>query len=207
MEPHLFGNPVVQFNKKAKKRPYDKADYLKNRDRILARQKIWQAANPEKIKAYRAASREKIHTSAKAWRERNPDKVKIYQTNPKRIAYKKIWNLENRANSKAYREVNRIKLRDGRLKRQFGISLEQFEKIFDAQGQKCLICKTSKFTRHGPVVDHCHIAGHVRGILCHRCNIMIGLARNSPEVMVSAAKYLSKELIFNHNMGRYSSRD
>ncbi|GGN35817.1 hypothetical protein FHR83_006243 [Actinoplanes campanulatus] len=40
------------------------------------------------------------------------------------------------------------------------------------------------------VVDHCHLSGRVRGLVCNNCNGMIGLARDRPEILRAGADYL-----------------
>jgi Recombination endonuclease VII len=61
------------------------------------------------------------------------------------------------------------------LKTQFGISLEDYEKILESQNGVCAICgggagrKNSRFA-----VDHDHETGRVRGLLCLYCNTRLG---------------------------------
>ena len=60
------------------------------------------------------------------------------------------------------------------LKKLYGLTLESFDEMLKAQGGVCAICKqtdkTGKF-----LVDHDHETGKVRGLLCRRCNHIIGL--------------------------------
>lgn len=57
----------------------------------------------------------------------------------------------------------------------------------------CAICGTTdwggRFKR--PHVDHCHETNKVRGILCNTCNVGLGLFKDNPTLLRSAAKYLS----------------
>jgi len=86
------------------------------------------------------------------------------------------------------------------LKTQYGLTVEMFDAIWKRQGGKCanpgcrsvLAKGTAKFA-----VDHCHKAGHVRGILCTGCNTSIGSLGNSVRRTLGLAKYLSREIIFN----------
>lgn len=41
-------------------------------------------------------------------------------------------------------------------------------------------------------VDHDHISGHVRGLLCRNCNSAIGLLRDDPELIRRAANYVER---------------
>jgi hypothetical protein len=42
-------------------------------------------------------------------------------------------------------------------------------------------------------IDHCHKTGEVRGLLCHKCNSILGYANDSIELLANAIKYLSKD--------------
>lgn len=60
------------------------------------------------------------------------------------------------------------------LKENYGITIEDYDRILASQGGKCAICKGGTSKRHF-AVDHNHKSGNVRGLLCARCNT--GLAR------------------------------
>jgi hypothetical protein len=67
------------------------------------------------------------------------------------------------------------------------MSLEDWKTLFDAQGGVCAICGV---VPQRPVVDHCHNTGKVRGILCDTCNRCMGLLKDDPDLLMSAAAYL-----------------
>lgn len=76
-----------------------------------------------------------------------------------------------------------------RLKRLYGLSVEQYDAMLSAQNGQCALCETTeagvKGVRHNTmVVDHCHATGKVRGLLCGSCNIWLGnleeLLRRAP---------------------------
>ncbi len=66
------------------------------------------------------------------------------------------------------------------------------------QGGVCAICKKeetkiSKYgTRHKLSYDHDHITGKFRGLLCSRCNIFLGYARDDIELLQNAKEYLDE---------------
>lgn len=71
------------------------------------------------------------------------------------------------------------KARDSTLKRKFGISLEDYNKIFEEQNGLCAICGLPEKTIIGDKtiilgVDHNHLTKKVRGLLCSDCNTSIG---------------------------------
>jgi hypothetical protein len=84
------------------------------------------------------------------------------------------------------------------LKRYYGISVNDYAKMYHKQDGKCAIChqpETNK-DRHGNIrvlaVDHCHETGAVRELLCYCCNSMLGQARDKVEVLLAGAEYLKK---------------
>lgn len=79
-----------------------------------------------------------------------------------------------------------------KLKCTYGITLEQYERMLISQGGVCAICKAvPDANREWPLdVDHDHVTGRVRGLLCGPCNMLCGRLEN--EARISAClKYLS----------------
>lgn len=73
----------------------------------------------------------------------------------------------------------------------YGITLEDYDRMFEAQGGVCAICGEPPGERKLHV-DHKHGTKHIRGLLCGRCNIGIGQFRESEELMRKAIDYLAK---------------
>jgi Recombination endonuclease VII len=81
-----------------------------------------------------------------------------------------------------------------------GLTLEEFEQLFDAQGRKCPICLVDNLVEKtgsqegsmGWNIDHCHMTGEVRFILCAPCNRGLAAFRDDPEIMKRAAELLEK---------------
>lgn len=79
--------------------------------------------------------------------------------------------------------------RDYTLRSRYSITLEQFEEMLHKQGYRCLICECKvKLELFG--VDHCHVTGKVRGILCRACNAGLGHFKDNPKVVARALLYL-----------------
>lgn len=79
------------------------------------------------------------------------------------------------------------------IKRRYGLTIEQYTQILDSQNQVCAICLRSDVGRINSrrlFVDHDHKTGRVRGILCYKCNTLIGHALDSPEILKKAIVYL-----------------
>lgn len=76
--------------------------------------------------------------------------------------------------------------------RKYGMRLPDLESLLLFQAQRCRICWTSEPAGKGSFhVDHCHETGRVRGLLCGRCNVGLGMFRESPGLMAAATEYLS----------------
>ena len=86
--------------------------------------------------------------------------------------------------------------RERHLKRKYGISIEQYNKMFYEQGGKCKICgcmKNKNKRQYFMNVDHCHETGKVRGILCSKCNIILGGANDDVSILYKAIEYIKNE--------------
>ncbi len=108
----------------------------------------------------------------------------------KSCSYKatRAWKAEN---PKAWERS----ARRSHLKMKYGITVEEFDRLFDSQGRKCAICgeenlKDARGFR--PHVDHCHQTGKVRGILCGRCNKGIGALQDDSRIIRRALDYLER---------------
>lgn len=73
-------------------------------------------------------------------------------------------------------------------RRRFRITEDVFARMCEEQGWKCLICKDDLGNR--AALDHCHATDRLRGILCKHCNTGLGMFRDRPEALRSAAEYL-----------------
>lgn len=114
---------------------------------------------------------------------------KIYRRHKCKACYKK----EAKANFKSFHRKN-VKYSHGTtLKRKYGMTVADYEKMFEDQNGLCKICNSpapqTKKSNHFHV-DHCHTTGKIRGLLCHRCNSVLGFARDSIPVLEEAINYL-----------------
>jgi hypothetical protein len=107
----------------------------------------------------------------KRWREANPDRIK--------------------AVSDRYRISHPLHSRRTRLKK-YGLTLEKYDVLLAAQSGVCAICGTPEPGGKGWSfsVDHDHLTGRVRALLCNVCNIRVGVLE-SPWAMLGHA-YLAR---------------
>ena len=113
-------------------------------------------------------------------------------------AYSKKYRSKNaeiiKEKKKLYRKEKPEIERSRHLKKQFGISIQEYNSLFTKQGCKCAICRATKVgnTQHKHMhVDHCHKTGKIRGILCSKCNTLLGMARDSIKILKAAIGYLA----------------
>jgi hypothetical protein len=100
----------------------------------------------------------------KSWRESNENKVQQYRA-------KDQWTLKKRCS-------------------RHGITEEEFWSIYQEQDGCCPVCD-KEIQAEESAVDHNHVTGEVRGILCKKCNRALGLLGDSPSTMLRASNYLS----------------
>jgi hypothetical protein len=112
---------------------------------------------------------------------------------PTYIKNRKIW-ADNYKNKDKKRFLDLHRWRVIRLK--YGISKDDYYNILGSQGGGCAVCKSKAQVGSNKDVyldvDHDHVTGRVRGLLCRRCNTSIGKFEDSTELLVCAAKYLDK---------------
>jgi hypothetical protein len=84
------------------------------------------------------------------------------------------------------------------LKAQHGIGLRTYRKLLAEQSGKCAICRQVETARlKGKIrdlaVDHNHETGRIRGLLCFRCNVLLGQAEDNVELLQEAIAYLEDD--------------
>lgn len=125
-----------------------------------------------------------MKTAAKDYYLANPD----YQKNKGRE-----WREANPERVLAYRKANRRRAYLTESTRRYGITPAQFQEMFAAQDEKCATCAKpfdwgDKQTK--PHIDHCHTSLKVRGLLCNRCNTVLGLVTEDKSLLSNLIEYL-----------------
>src|SRR5262245_61146757 len=141
-----------------------------------ARQRAYYQANKQKYKesnkAYYDAHKEEINKRNSAY----------YQANKETISE------QARASRQARKHANDPSLRSGELRRRYGLSPAEYDALLAEQGGACAICR--KRPKGRLCVDHCHLTGTVRGLLCRKCNTALGYLKDDQASLVAALAYL-----------------
>ena len=97
-----------------------------------------------------------------------------------------------RARQKEYYKNNngREKSRAYYVEKLYGITMEDYEAMFEAQGKSCACCGSTDPQGKNFHVDHCHKTGAVRSILCHPCNTALGLLKEDVQRIDQLKNYV-----------------
>lgn len=82
---------------------------------------------------------------------------------------------------------------DGRMAK-YGLSRDQYRQLYRAQRGLCAICAKPERTARNRLlcVDHDHVTGHIKGLLCSHCNRGLGLFGDSARDLRRAADYVDR---------------
>ena len=151
----------------ARKYRVNRLDHVRARDRAYRAEHIEVARARDRLR-YQEPER-RAYTKAKA--------AEYYAANREEAI--KRATIRQKANPEGRRRTH--------LKRQYGITPEVYEAMYSAQVGRCGICSES---HKRLAVDHDHADGHVRGLLCRRCNAAIGSLHDDPALLRRALSWL-----------------
>lgn len=184
--------------------------------RGVSRLKVSQLA-PEELEARRAYARRK---AARLRAGHSPEqkaeiarRAREYRKRPE-VRERALFLKRTLYQTQAYKDKVYENGRRAFLKRKYGITVADYERMYATQNGKCAICGASKPSRGGTKpgvkrrngwsektrecfpVDHDHVTGKVRGLICHACNIGLGWFSDDPDALAAwaakAVEYLRK---------------
>lgn len=92
------------------------------------------------------------------------------------------------------------------LKRTYGLTVEEYDQMYQEQKGVCACCGQPETTRTGRTkrtelipalhVDHCHATGAVRGLLCSGCNTALGSLKEDPDRIKALLKYVEERVLW-----------
>ncbi len=125
------------------------------------------------------------------YKDRNQAKIHdrdYYHKNKEiRQSARKTWEETNKAYRLSWQRTRNLN--------KYNITIEQYDDMFRRQNGLCNICfKPETLEYRGKLkllsVDHCHVNGKVRGLLCNNCNLALGKFKDDILTLKSAIKYL-----------------
>jgi|SRR3972149_3232746 len=134
-------------------------------------------------------------------RDRTEESKEYYIKNKERINSSESHRLASRR----YYQKNRIKIiarkkelpsqspeafRRRSLKKNYGLTVEEYDLLLVKQDNVCAICRKVCRTHSFLSIDHCHTTGKIRGLLCNDCNRGIGLLKDNVENIKRSLEYL-----------------
>ena len=103
---------------------------------------------------------------------------------------KQCYNEFRKKNKKDEKELNKLY----KKKHKYNLSKEQYENLFKKQNNRCAICNKTFSTKVKGFVDHDHKTNKVRGLLCSKCNTLLGMSDDNIVILENAIKYLKNNL-------------
>lgn len=83
--------------------------------------------------------------------------------------------------------------REQHLKRTYGLTLEDYDNLARLQNGVCMLCEEPESVGPRLSVDHDHKTGKVRGLLCKRCNLILGLIEKNSNMLIKIKTYLGEK--------------
>lgn len=148
----------------------------------------------EHSKKYYQLTKEKQNEKSKIYYQKNKDKI---------IKRCSEYNKSNPEKHKKYvynwRDKNPDKTQHMYIIKEYGISSDQYKELLTKQNNLCKICKRPETTidpRNKKLrrlcIDHDHKTGKVRGLLCQKCNSMLGFFDDNIQILENAISYLKE---------------
>jgi hypothetical protein len=118
-----------------------------------------------------------------------------YASRERALEYSRAYHSTNREKERAYAVENRDRIRRNKLKRDFGMTPEDYGRLLEEQQGVCAVCGLPEISvRRGKLVplcvDHDHQTGKVRGLLCSKCNAALGMLKESIDIAASLISYM-----------------
>jgi hypothetical protein len=122
----------------------------------------------------------------------NPKYTQGYRLSRCKNCYNKFCIGRYREYQAEFRSHPEAKLqkRNLQIERDYKISIEDYNKLLEFQGNVCAICKQE--SNRSLDIDHNHLTGEVRGLLCKRCNLIIGQSEEDPILIQKLYDYLDR---------------
>jgi Recombination endonuclease VII len=168
-----------------KKTPEERREYMRQYMARRRQDPVIAQKNRDASRKWRAANPEKAKEAPRAWREKNAERFKELQ-----VAWRVKQGPEKLAerHSADYRSYKR----ERHLISTFGITAAQYDAMLLEQHNGCALCSRPDLPTKRLAVDHDHVTGKIRALLCDRCNRGIGLMDEDTARLRAAADYIER---------------
>jgi len=185
---------ILARHKRRLKEGDTRVRYLANRRKKYHGDPTFKALTLEKARewrrrvGYHVRRRERLKKDAE-YRKRVNQWQREYWRKPENMERKRAVDARRLSDPRRRPETLR-KLSERALKRQFGLTLKDYEKMAASCGNVCAICGLAPRGGRRLAVDHDHKTGAIRGLLCGGCNYGLGCFKDDPDRLVRAAEYI-----------------
>jgi hypothetical protein len=166
---------------------YHRDLYASRLEEQRARGRAFYRAHKEEARAKYLAHREEKLAYGKTYREANKEKLSA-----QRKVYYYAHQDKFTGRSRAWYHANKDRARATKRAKLYGITGAEFQALLDSQDGRCAHCGTNDFGWKGPCVDHDHMTGKVRWIVCNTCNRAMGLLKENIFTMQRMIENLRK---------------
>jgi hypothetical protein len=194
LTPRELRRAQITHARREAERARNRESYRRNRERVLAKAKerredpAFREARSEYHREWYQENRGHDLAKKKSRREDPETRDHVLAGKKKSYALNKDGIRERQA------ERRGMSRREWNLQKMYGLSLEDYDRLLAEQDGGCAVCgATESGTYRGNPflhVDHDHATGEIRGLLCGKCNRMLGQAEDSVDRLMAAAAYL-----------------
>ena len=122
-------------------------------------------------KVHYNANKDKINSRKRKYRNDHKDEINAQKRAKYDYTAKKRWSL----------------------KYSFGITLSEYNRMFNEQNGQCAICEIHQSNLEKALaVDHDHVTGKIRGLLCSKCNLLLGQFKDRADILWKSALYINQ---------------
>ena len=186
---------MTEEEKLERQREYARKYYEAHKEERREYARRYHAAHKDEERAYNEAHKDERQEYQREYYEANGDKErernrKYYEAHKaERQEYRDVHRAEKQEYNRKYNEAYPGAGRNCNLKRLYGLSPEDYAALLAKQDGRCAICG-GLLNSKTPCVDHDHVTGEIRGLLCSSCNVAIGLMKDDSVLLQKAAEYV-----------------
>jgi hypothetical protein len=161
----------------------DSDAYNAKRRERWAQDPVYRAKGHARRRAHYQAHKQESRERARSYRQAHKE-----QESARARAYYQAHKQEINERSRAYHHAHKHDSAVQKALRLYGISPAEYDALLAKQGGACAICR--KRSKGRLCVDHCHLTGTIRGLLCRACNLVLGALKDDQASLVAALAYL-----------------